>query len=355
MRALAEHRVRGRVWLVLAMMAGAGSVYVNDVMERREDKRELRRASDVRVEPTSVPTSWAPYGGGPYTPPQTAAPGPATDEVRATPDVPIDTEETGPLRVADQDAAVADATVYAVEDAAADAPPDVEDTGVVEDAAPEAAVVAAADAGVLYDPNVPYITPVYGFTVPLGAVDPNQPLPQPTGAGGTAATPSANMAGGTSPSQAGAGGIASTAAGAGGTTTPGLVGAGGTAAEPSSTMAGGTSIGATGAGGFSGTAPTIAGGQSGVVAGAGGTVAPGSLAGETAVGTAGGTSVGNAGAVAPAPQVQNPFAPPLVGTPFAPQVNPFFAPVPFGVVPVTPFVGNPFFFFVAPMGAFGVQ
>lgn len=354
MRALAEHRVRGRVWLVLAMMAGAGSVYVNDVMDRREDKRELRRASDVRVEPTSVPTAWAPYGGGPYTPPETAAPGPATDEARATPDVPIDTEETGPMRAADQDAAVADATVYAVEDVAPDAA-DTEDTGIVEDAAPEAAIVAAADAGVLYDPNVPYITPVYGFPVPLGAVDPSQPLPQPSGAGGTAATPSANMAGGSSQSQAGAGGIASTAAGAGGTTTPGLVGAGGTAAEPSSTTAGGTSIGTSGAGGISGTAPTIAGGQSGVVAGAGGTVDPSvTAAGGTAVGTAGGTTFGSAGAVAP--PVQNPFAPPLVGTPFAPQVNPFIAPVtPFGVVPVTPFVGNPFFFFVAPMGAFGVQ
>jgi len=326
MRSIVEHRIRARVWLVLATLAGGGAVYVNDAMQERE---AVRRGREARVETTATPPSRA---GGPITttpyvpPPEPYVPPEATEEPAPRAAEPEDAGDAGPLARAEEDAGAAavaeDAAVaVAAEDAAVVAA--AEDTGVA-DAAPEGGVDLAAvlaDAGIAYDPNVPYVTPVFGVPLEPGAVAAaqGQQLPQPVGAGGTAETPTVTMAGGTS--------------------SPGLVGAGGTAAEPSASMAGGTSQGIVGAGG------TVA-------------VPSADMAGGTSIGAAGagGTTVGNAGAVSPfGQQPINPFVPSLTGTPFAPQVNPFMNPaVPFGVAPgFNGFVGVPFFFFVPPLGAFG--
>jgi hypothetical protein len=300
-----EHRVRGRVWLLFAAVAGGGALYTHEAFDRHDDKRELRVASNAvsSVQPRAVPTARPYYGGGPL-PEPTQQPSTPTVETRSTEPV----EEAAPTPQPSVEPAPATTVVIvaAVDDAGPppeDAPPAPEDTGV-EDAAPQV-VATAEDAGVTYDPNVPYITPVYAFPAPPGAlVGALQPPPEPVGAGGTAANPSINMAGGSSAGIVGAGGTAATpsATMAGGTSNPGLVGAGGTAAEPSTTMAGGTSIGATGAGGLSGpvTVPGV-----------------------------------------------NPFLGPQTA-PFATTVVPFG-----GAAGVTPFMGVPWFMYVAPMGAFG--
>jgi len=325
-RRLEEHRIRGRVWVALGILAGAGAVYVNGAVETRNEVRELRRAA------TAQTTTEAPYGGGPQPTVPYATPNVAAEEQAEAPTrkTSTQTEETESPRYATADDAavssIATTTVATpadvgdggvpkeVEDVAA--PTDdvgvAEDTGPAEDAMAQV-IAAAAEAGVLIDPNVPYVTPIYATPIAAGAEPfPAQSFPEPTGAGGTAATPSVEMAGGTSIGASGAGGI-------------GL--------SPNVTMAGGTSIGATGAGG--------------------GTQGP-------SVTNAGGTPVGNAGATVLAPSTV-PFGAtvPFGGIPFATPVSPFMTPVSPFMAPqgFSPFMMNPYsyFIYVPPIGAWGAQ
>ena len=335
-RRLEEHRIRGRVWVALGILAGVGAVYVNGAIETRNEVREAQRVSIARaMTQTATPP---PYGGGPQPTVSYATPNVAAEEQAAAPTrtTSTRTEETEAPRTA-----VTATTVAApVEDGGAPPPiedaaaPPTEDAGVVEDTGPGVAedtgpeadamaqvIAAAAEAGVIIDPNVPYLTPVYATPIPAGAEPfPAQSFPEPTGAGGTAAVPSVDMTGGTPIGAAGAGGI-------------GLA--------PNVTMAGGTSIGAAGAGG--------------------GTEGP-------SVTNAGGVPVGNAGATILNPPATIPFGAtvPFGGVPFASPVSPFMTPVSPFMTPVSPFMApqgfapfmmNPYsyFIYVPPIGAWGAQ
>jgi len=220
-----EHRVRGRVWLALSLLAGAGAVYVHDAADARGDERDLHRAAKVSLQ--AKPPA---YGGGP----SVAAPYVAVEEESTAPSESRKEEEPVAMSAA-ADAMVDEVVVDAAAPGDASVDAAVEDAAPPEqDAAPEDAgppmTAAAGDAGVRYDPNAPYVTPIYTLPVTPGAFA-APPVPAPNGAGGTAAVPSADMAGGTPIGATGAGGTAIGTGGAGGATI-GATGAGGTAVGP---------------------------------------------------------------------------------------------------------------------------
>lgn len=230
-----EHRVRGRVWLALSLLTGAGAVYVHDAAGARGDERDLLRAARVSLQSEPKVLS---YGGGP----SVAAPY-IVEEERAAPSESREEEASSVVAMtAAADAMVEEVVVDAVAPGDASLDAAVEDAAPPEqDAAPEdagpAMTAAARDGGVLYDPNAPYVTPIYALPVPPGAAS---PVPAPVGAGGTATVPGADMAGGTTIGAAGAGGTTIGTAGAGGTSI-GVTGAGGTSIGVSG--AGGTAVG----------------------------------------------------------------------------------------------------------------
>jgi len=192
-----EARVRARVWLLLAAITGAGSLYVNDRMERADDRRALRNAITAlnRVAPAHVPPA---IGGGPVE----TAPEPIVHEyaVGMAP-APVTIEEEPPAVefvveravLADAGPPVAEASVATVEVASV--------VTVVESEPPTAKVASAVDAGILYDPNVPYVFPL--FAAPIIPYEPASVIPLGFGAGGML-TPSTTMAGGTGFGLAGA-------------------------------------------------------------------------------------------------------------------------------------------------------
>jgi hypothetical protein len=302
---LMEHRVRGRVWLVLAVIAGIGSLKVHDAVEARDDTRALRGVSDFNVA-AEIDTS-SPVSGGAV--------------AALTPGVPSASREAplsaAPVTIEDgpRDGVTTEHT--AQQGGVANTETSERSDAVVTGDRGGAVVTSdrgGAVPGGVYTPPIYYLgAPTYGG---VRGVDPAvvEVLPQPAGAGGTAATPSIEMAGGNTIGTDGAGGNEIGAAGAGGTSAdsqtqplggvvaggptffPEPAGAGGTAATPSINMAGGTSIGADGAGG-------------------------------TAIGA------GGAGAISSAPagaafSGQSAFAVPTiapnVGVPFVPFSYPFF-------------------------------
>jgi len=176
-------------------MAGAGSIYAHGAMDRSEDKRELRVASNVvtAVEPRATWTPWS-VGGGPTFEPQTYFTPTDEQPLLATE---AGEAEAGTIEDASVDAIV-DAIVVevALEEVGADVIGPV-DVGPVEDAgAPPMAIV---DAGAM--PNVPYVAPVFVFQPPQEALTENFPV-GPLGstsvsAGAGALSPSVAPAGGT--------------------------------------------------------------------------------------------------------------------------------------------------------------
>lgn len=200
--------MRGRVWLVLAALTGAGSLYVNDHMERADDRRALRAAIEAvgKVTPRFVPRA---TGGGPV---EAAPPTPATAEYAVgmtTAPLPVE-EEPPVVEFVVERAALADAAPPVVADVSivtAEVAPIIVLPVVTE---PPPKVASVDDAGILYDPNVPYVFPIfvapnvsYGVapsitTGPLGST------PAGIGGAGGMVTPSVTMAGGTAVGFAGA-------------------------------------------------------------------------------------------------------------------------------------------------------